>query len=417
MRYYPAFYRIRQKFSEMRIPDLRLSVKQAVREMALADKIRHGAAVAITAGSRGIANIAEILRLVGEEIRALDGKPFLVAAMGSHGGGTAQGMLEVLESLGITPETVRMPVKASGAVVHLGNTASGIPVYCAEEAYAADGIIVVNRVKAHTAFRGEHESGLYKMLSVGLGRARGAAAVHRLGPAKMAQVVYEVGSAVLNRVPVIGGIGIVENGNEETVVIKGCQPKDFETVDKKLLERAKSLAPSLPVEQIDLLIVEEMGKNYSGTGLDTNVIGRFYLEGVPEPEIPKITRIVVLGLSEASHGNANGVGLADFITKRLFDAIDLEKTYMNGLTTNFLRRIKLPVIMPDDEQAIKKAWESLRLDNPQQARVMIIHNTLHLDELYISEALYEEVAQLDHIIIEDKCTLEFNQGKLAIKKE
>jgi len=415
MNEYPKFYKVKQKFPSPKITNIKQAVKKAVTEMAVADKISTGDEIAITAGSRGITNMPEILRLLGEEIRALGGVPFLVAAMGSHGGGTGAGMLDVLQGLGITPDTVNMPVKASEKVAYLQDTESGFPVYCAEEAYSAKGIIVINRVKAHTAFRGPHESGLLKMLSVGLGRAKGAASVHSLGPAKIAQAVKEVGSTVLKRAPVIGGIGIVENGNEETAIIKGIKPAGFEETDKKLLEKAKSLAPSLPVEQADLLVVQEMGKNYSGTGMDTNVIGRFYLEGIPEPETPSITRIVVLGLSEASHGNANGIGLADFTTQRLFDAIDLEKTYLNGLTTNFLQRIKIPIIMPDDEQAITKAWESLRLKNAEEAKVVIIHDTLNLNELYISDALLEEVAQLDYVEVEKECTLCFKQGALKIR--
>ena len=411
---YPKFYKIKLSFPDFVVEDIEKSIKQAVSDMALSERIRSGDEIAITAGSRGITNIPEILKLIGNEVKTFGAKPFLVAAMGSHGGGQGPGMLNVLGSLGITEDRVKMKIKATDKVVYLKETESGFPVYCAEEAYQADGIIIVNRVKTHTAFHGPHESGLFKMLSVGLGRAKGAVSVHSLGPDKMAQSVYEVGKAILNRAPVVGGIAIVENGNEETAIIKGCKPDEFEYVDSSLLEEARKLTPSLPVKRADLLIIQEMGKNYSGTGIDTNVIGRFALDDFPDPKIPDITRIVVLNLSDASHGNANGVGLADFITKRLFDAIDLPATYLNGLTTNFLKRIKIPVIMPDDQQAIEKAWVSLRLEKPEKARVLIIHNTLNLNELYISEALLDEVVKLDNAVILSEYQLMFNNGTIVL---
>ncbi len=415
MKEFPGFYKVKQAFSNPEVKDIEAAVKQAVAETGIARRIRPGQRIAITAGSRGIANMPRILRLLGEAVRTFGGEPFLVAAMGSHGGGTGAGMLDVLAGLGITEDSVKMPIEASPRVVFLGDTASGFPVFCAREACSARGIIVVNRVKAHTAFRGPHESGLFKMMAVGLGRPKGAAAVHRLGPALMGRAVVDIGSAILERAPVIGGIGIVENGNEETALIKGTAPGDFHRVDAELLVKAKELMPTLPVEKLDLLVVREMGKNYSGTGMDTNVIGRFYLEGIDEPQTPRIRRIAVLGLSPASHGNANGVGLADFITRRLFAAIDFSATYLNGLTTNFLQRVKIPVIMPDDEQAVIKAWESLRLEAPQQARVVIIHDTLNLNEIFISRALKEEVEQLNYVTVEKKCMLTFNQGKLELE--
>ncbi|WP_366923937.1 lactate racemase domain-containing protein [Metallumcola ferriviriculae] len=412
MQSFPEFYKIRQVFDDQKEENLDRAMKRAFSEAGIDQRIKPGQSIAITAGSRGITDIPRLLALVGQEVRALGGEPFLVAAMGSHGGGTAEGMLEVLHSLGITEDTVKMPLAVSSETIQLDETSKGLPVFCAVEAKKADGVIVVNRVKAHTAFRGDHESGLLKMLAVGLGRAAGAAVVHRHGPARMAQTVVEMGNATLQCLPVIGGIGIIENGAEETALLAGAAPADFQRVDRELLQKAKKMMSRLPVDNLDLLVVEEMGKNYSGTGMDTNVIGRFYLEGVAEPKLPEIRRIAVLGLSAASHGNANGVGLADIITRKLYNAIDFPATYKNGLTTNFLERIKIPVVMPDDERALLQAWASLGLDAPECARVVMIHDTLNLHEMYLSPALKEEIKDLEHITVTGKYTLSFNRGRL-----
>lgn len=409
---FPTFYKITQSFANSGVDDLSGATRQALAEESILSSVNPGDRIAITAGSRGITGIGSVLRTVGEEVKKKGGIPFLVAAMGSHGGGTAAGMLAVLSSLEISAETVGMPIEASDRVQTLGKTKNGLMVYCAQEACQADGIIVVNRIKPHTSFRGDHESGLVKMLAVGLGRPVGAAEVHRLPAANMAEAVREIGLAVLEQVPVIGGIGIVENANERPAIVRGTTPRHLPRVDKELLIEARKLMPLLPVGNLDLLVVKEMGKNYSGTGMDTNVIGRFYLEGVAEPTFPGIRRIVVLALSEQSHGNANGVGLADFITRRFFDTIDFETTYLNGLTTNYLQRIKLPVIMPNDEQAVLKAWQSLRCADPRRVRAAVIDNTLHLEQMYLSAAVAEEVKDKPSISVEGKAKLMFNEGKL-----
>jgi len=409
----PQFFKIRQCFYDDKIKDVSSAVREAVLKLDLQENCQ-GKRIAITAGSRGISNIVNILRTVVKTVKKFGGDPFLVAAMGSHGGGTGHGMAEVLAGLGITNESIGAPVVSTGRVVELGTTRSGLRVYCAAEAVEADGIIVVNRVKPHTAFRGEHESGLLKMLSVGLGRAPGAEMVHRLGPLEMRNAIPEIAEIIIRKAFVLGGVAIVENANEDTAIIEGFPAEQIIDGDKRLLLKAREFMPGLPVEKLDFLVVREMGKNFSGTGMDTNVIGRWCLEEVPDPEKPSVKRIGVLDLSAASHGNANGIGLADFTTRRLFEKIDFDSTYLNGLTTNFLKRIMLPIILPTDRDVFERGIASLRLEG-REPRILIIENTLHLKEMYASMPLIKELEQKPNIIIGEPARIDFDsEGNLAL---
>ncbi|MFZ5754215.1 MAG: hypothetical protein ACOY3J_08225, partial [Bacillota bacterium] len=283
----------------------------------------------------------------------------------------------------------------------------------------ADGLIVVNRVKCHTAFRAPRESGLLKMMGIGLGRVPGADAIHSIGTEHIGQVILELARVVLAQVKVLGGVAIVENGYEETEGLYGLKPEEFEEQEALLLKKSNSLLPRLPLDKLDLLIVEEMGKNFSGTGMDTNIIGRWRIAGVPEPEKPQIKRLVVLDLSEPSHGNANGIGLADFTTRKLVDKIDFHATYLNCMTTGFLQRGMTPLTMENDRAAIEMALESLKLPDVSQARIMRIKNTLHLDEIWASENLREELLALPGIeIISTPQELVFdNKGSIVYSKE
>ncbi|MCL5046713.1 MAG: nickel-dependent lactate racemase, partial [Actinobacteria bacterium] len=318
----PRMVTLRRRFPQPRLEDVAAAVTQGLERLNLGDRVAPGGRVAITAGSRGITNIVTILASAVTFLKALGVEPFIVGAMGSHGGGTAQGQREVLQSLGITPDTVGAPVLTSDEVVALGETAGGHTVYCDKSAAEADGILVVNRVKPHTAFRAPNESGLMKMLTVGLGKHPGASSVHRLGPREIGEAIREMARLVLSAGKVVGGLAIMENSKEETAKIQGLRPEEIEAGEQALLVEAKALLPKLPVEDIDVLIVDEMGKNYSGTGMDTNVIGRWRIQGVPEPDSPRVSRLVVLDLSESSHGNATGIGLADFTTRRLVSKAD-----------------------------------------------------------------------------------------------
>ena len=344
-----------------------------------------GAQVVLTAGSRGIANYLTVLRTAVEFIREQGGEPFLVPAMGSHGGGTVAGRRAVLAGLGVTKESVGAPILDGDDVVEVGR-AGELPLYADARAKAADAILLINRIKPHTAFRGEKESGLLKMLVVGLGKVPGAALFHRLPPDHLGETLDAMGRALLENLPVVGGIALVEDAAEQTVLIEGIPAGEIPAREAELLKTARALLPRLPFTGADLLIVDEMGKNFSGTGMDTNVIGRFRLEGVPEPENPPAKRIFVRSLSPLSEGNANGIGLADFTTARLARTMDRRATYLNVLTTGYLNRGMLPLIFDTDREALKAAAQSLKKDFAE-CSVAWIKNTLHLQEILVTPDL------------------------------
>ncbi|NLT94189.1 MAG: DUF362 domain-containing protein [Clostridia bacterium] len=397
----PAMVKIKQRFPRPRVKDVPKKVKEELEKLNIEEKIGRGKRIAITGGSRGINHIADIYREIADFVSQKGGTPFVVSAMGSHGGGTPEGQRKILAHLGVTEEKIGCPVIASSDVVVLGTTPTHeIPVYCAKEAVEADGIIVVNRIKAHTAFRAPRESGLLKMLGIGLGRAPGAQAIHSRGTVEIGHVILELSRVVREKTNVIAGIAIVENGYEDTALLEGVKPEDFEEREAELLKIAKDLMPGIPFEKLDLLLVEEMGKNYSGTGMDTNVIGRWRIDGVPEPEKPHYKRIAVLDLSDFSQGNANGIGLADFTTQRLVQKIDYSATYLNCLTTGFVQRGMIPVTLNTDREVIEAALKTLHLEDWGKARIVRIKNTLYLDEMWCSESLLEEIKGNPNIEVE-----------------
>jgi hypothetical protein len=339
--------------------------------------------------------------------------------MGSHGRGTADGQRDLLKSLGVTEEKIGAPVLCSADVVQLGETEgplAGLPVYVSKEAAEADGLIAINRVKPHTSFHGPYESGLMKMLAVGMGRDRGASMVHRLGWSSMVQSIESIGSAVLEQLPVIGGLAIIENAHEETALLKGLPGAEIPDSETQLLELARDYMPFLPVDQLDLCVVLEMGKNYSGTGMDTNVIGRLRLQGIPEPAEPAIQFLAVLDLSKASHGNATGLGLADFTTERLVEKIDYEATYLNCLTSGGPVRAAVPMTLPTDEAVFEAVWRALKPESISEVRLLIVNNTLQLEELWVAEALLEEVSDREGIeVVGEPFPLEFDsKGQIVI---
>src|SRR5215203_1352495 len=365
-------------------------------------------------GSRGINDAVEVYRAAVETIREAGHEPFLFAAMGSHGRGTAEGQRDLLRSLDVTEEKVRAAVLCSDDVVELGESEeplAGLPVQVAREATEADGVIVINRVKPHTSFHGPYESGLMKMLAVGMGRAKGAPMVHQLGWDSMVESITSIGGAVLELLPVVGGLAIIENAREETALVKGLAAAEIPEEEKHLLDLARDYMPSLPVKRLDLCVVREMGKNYSGTGMDTNIIGRLRLQGMPEPTEPAIRCLAVLDLSEASHGNATGIGLADFTTERLVEKIDYEATYLNCLTSGGPIRAAVPMTLADDKALFEAAWQALKPERINEVRLLIAENTLHLEELWLSEVLLEEVeAREDVEAVGEPFPLEFDSG-------
>jgi hypothetical protein len=348
--------------------------------------------VGITVGSRGIGDIIPILISLVREVRASGGAPLLLAAMGSHGGGTEEGQRGILSSLGITEDSIGAPVVTCDKCAPIGTTPRGDAVFVLESALSPDVILPVNRVKAHTAFHGPVESGLHKMLAVGLGGPAGAARFHSMGAGELPRMLLDAGALILDKLPIPAGLAIVENGYDETALIKGIPSGDIAAEEPKLLDLAKSLMPSLPAQNLDALIIEEMGKNYSGTGMDTNIIGRLRIEGTPEPPSPSIEKIAVLDLSEESHGNANGIGLADITTKKLVGKIDRAATYLNCATTGFLIRGAIPVFLDSEREMMELMMRSLGARSAGGLRLIQIPNTLRLSECFVSEALIPEVA-------------------------
>lgn len=384
----PRFVRVRQRFAADRVADARAAAREGAARVLARHPLTPGARVAVTAGSRGVAELVDLYRGVADAVRASGGEPFLFSAMGSHGGGTADGQRALLASLGVTEDTVGMPVSCSADVVRIGETEKpigGLPVYVATEAVDADAVLVVNRVKPHTSFHGPYESGPLKMLAVGMGRADGASMVHRLGWAAMGDAIRSVSDVVRDRLPVLGAVAVVENAYEQPAVVEGVPADELDEREAALLEQARAWLPTLPVDELDLCVVREMGKNISGTGMDTNVIGRLRIQGIPEPPSPRITYLGVLDLTEASHGNATGVGLADFTTARLVAKIDADATNLNCLTTGSPIRAAVPMTLADDRALFGAVWQALRPERGADVRAAVVANTLHLDELWLSE--------------------------------
>ncbi len=346
--------------------------------------------VAVTAGSRGIARIDEILRSVIEGLKEMGAEPFIVPAMGSHGGATAEGQVEILASLGVTEESCGAPIRSSMETVEIGETDRGIPVFMDRIASEADGVVVVNRIKAHTDFRAEVESGLLKMASIGLGKHAQALALHGYGVEGIRDFMVEVGEEVMNSGHVLFGVGIVENAYDEPATIEAIPTREIPNRERELLREYMGMMPVLPVSDIDILYVDALGKNYSGTGMDTNVIGRFRILGVDEPERPNVKYLIVGDVSEESHGNALGVGLADLTTERLVGQIDRNAMNANVITSTFVERAKVPMVLSTDEEALQTAVRCNWGVPPEETRFVRIPNTLHLEHLYVSENLVEE---------------------------
>lgn len=381
---------VRQRFPRPRVADVGEAVAAQMQSIGLAGTLRPGARVAIPVGSRGIDQIAAILHAVVRTLQTWGAAPFLCAAMGSHGGGTIEGQRQILTHLGITPEAVGAPLYVTDQAVSLGRTESGDEAWCDAVAAQADAIFLVNRVKPHTSFRAPLQSGLCKMLAVGLGKVPGATQVHRRGAPAIGAIIRAIARLMWQQLPVIGGLAVIENGYNETARIVGLRPAEMEQREEELLQEATALLPRLPVLDLHLLIVDEMGKNYSGTGMDTNVIGRWRVPGLAEPDLPSIQRLIVRRLAPASGGNANGIGLADFTTRQLVAQIDWEATYLNVLTTTFLERAKLPITAPNDRIALEWAVTSLQLPPGQTVRAARIANTLALDEVWLTPELLGE---------------------------
>lgn len=398
----PVMHRARQRFDGPVLEDIEGETRAQVRRFAAT--IKPGARVAITAGSRGIANIARIIKSVGDEVRALGGDPFVMPAMGSHGKATAEGQIQMLAELGITEQSTTMPIISDMAVRQVGVVDEcGMPVYVAETALAADGVIVVNRVKPHTDFNGPIESGLAKICTIGIGKQRGAQAVHSYGVPGLKTWMPLAAKVVVKHANVLFGVAIVENAYEQTAFVEAVRAEDIaDEKERELQARSKSLMASLPFDDLDVLVIDEMGKQVSGAGMDTNVIGRMLVHGSDEFERPRISTIAILDLTDGSHGNAAGLGLADFTTQRLVNKVDFAAYYINCLTAGIggLQRGQVPMVMQTDRDAVKAAIQTCGEPRPGVVGVVHIKNTLQIGEIEISASLVNKARELPHLDVD-----------------
>ena len=390
----PQMYRIRQKVDPPVVADVAAAVRTEIGKLSLAGRCARGARVAVTGGSRGVANIALVLRTTCDCLKELGTKPFIVPAMGSHGGATAEGQIKVLARYGITPESMEVPILSSMETVEIGRMPWGFPVHVDKHAYEADHIVLVNRIKPHTNFRAHVESGLMKMLVIGLGKHQGAILAHRASvDVGLPRVIPEVARFSLSKLPILFGIGTLENVRHQTAKVEATLPEALEVTETRLLQEAWALFARIPFEFLHLLIVDEMGKEISGTGMDPNVLGRIYFAPNEEPKTPRYIRILVRDLTEKTAGNAVGMGLADFATRRLANKVNFQYTYTNALTGLSPMRSKLPIIFETDQDAIEGALKTIGLTEPPDAKVARIKNTLDLEYLYASDALLAEIRE------------------------
>ncbi len=402
----PRLVKINQHRATNGIADIPGAIAREIAKPGIGDQVRPGMRVAITAGSRGIANIAALIRATADELRRRRAEPFVIPAMGSHGGATAAGQAELLAGLGVTEASVGCPIVSSMEVVGIGALANGLTVYIDKNALYADGIVVLNRVKPHTAFRGPSESGMVKMLTIGLGKQIGADSCHAYGFGDMARHIVDMAAVVLAKAPVLFGLAVIENASDEICKIAGVPAAAIIDTDRQLLVEAKANMPRIPFVKMDVLIVDRIGKEFSGDGMDPNITGRYstpFASGGPD-----VNKIVVLDLTEATHGNANGLGVADFTTRRLINKINYQYTYANAFTSTITVPARLPLIMDTDYDAVRAAVKTCNARDLGRPRLVRISDTLHLGEMYISEAMAAEAsANPDLTLLGEPVAMEF----------
>lgn len=393
----PKMVKVRQNFDsqfEENVPDA--VIKQMMRP-EITQQIRSGMKIAITCGSRRIDNIALILKTIVAYCKMHGAEPFIFPAMGSHGGSTAQGQYEICHSYGVTEEFCGCPICSSMEVVEIAKTESGLPVCIDKLAFQADGIIVVNRIKAHPGFSGDYESGLMKMMVIGMGKQIGAAFCHSAGFGKFPQYLREIGQGILDTANIICGVGIIENAYDKTFSIHALTAKEIPEKEPELLKLAKSKMPRLLAEHCDVLVVDWMGKDISGSGMDANITGR---SGSPFKKVDnfRATRVVTLNLTDESHGSMGGVGNADIINKRIFEKGDITLTYPNSITHTYVKADAIPMMMDTDRLAIQCAIKTCACVD-KEPEIINIRDTLHLKDLYVSEGLAERIKDLPEIEI------------------
>lgn len=393
----PRMVKVKQLLDPTHIEteDIPAIVRDELEKAGTRDRIKKGDRIAISCGSRGVANIAVVIKAIVDYVKSCGGSPFVFPSMGSHGGATAEGQRLILSGYGVTEETMDCPILSSMETVFLGKTEDGRPVYSDKNAYSADGIILCCRVKAHTAFRGPYESGILKMAVIGMGKQKGAEACHVDGFLEMGRILQEVGKVVLDNTRVVSAVALVENAFDETCLISAMSKEDIWTEEPKLLKYAKSRMGRLFFDNIDTLVVDRIGKDVSGDGMDPNVTGRFAVPHV-QGDL-KVQHIAVLDLTEETHGNSNGIGLADVTTKRLVDKIDSDCTFPNVCTSTVLCTPKVPLFTHSDESCIQIALRTCNYIDREHPRVVRIKDTMHLEEIWISEAMLSEAESREDV--------------------
>ncbi len=391
----PDFIPAWQSFSDNSIDDIPAAVVSALNQSGLVDNVPVFKEVAIGVGSRGVANLPALVASTVTWFRSNGCRPFVIPCMGSHGGATGPGQIKVLADLGVTEETVGCEIRASMDVIEVGRLDNGLPVYMDRIAWEADGVFIINRIKTHTSFSGVHESGLVKMLTIGLGKQKGADTAHSRGFFDFPVIMPAMATMLLESKPtILGGLGVVENALEKTCLIEAIPANNLITRDAELLAYSKTLLPSLPLEKIDLLIIDQMGKNISGAGMDPNITGRHLSPA--KSGGPTVTRLVTLGLTEESMGNATGMGNADIIPRSMANAINFDYTYANVITSTSLGFVRMPMVLETDEAVLRCGVKtcSTAID---KIRAIRIKDTLHLDKLLLSPAAAEALSGHDNI--------------------
>jgi hypothetical protein len=391
----PPVWTVRQNIVAPVLADVEGAAREVARALFADPRLRPGASVAVGVGSRGISNLVAVVRAVVDELKRGGCAPFLVPAMGSHGGATAEGQESILRGYGITPQSCGAPIRATMEVQQVAALDDGYPVYFDRNALAADAVVVINRIKPHTDFTGEIESGLAKMCAIGLGKRKGADTIHRFGADGLRRIMPAVARKLTDTVNVAGGVAIIENQYGQTAEIHGLLAEDIgRKGEKRLLERARALMPRLPFDDLDVLVVDEMGKDVSGSGLDTHIVGRLYMPSIPESEWhgPRVRLVCALDITDESHGNAAGLGLADMVTRRLIERMDWNATAINHRTSQEggAYRGRLPIILEDAVSCVQAAIGMCGQGRPERVRLARIRNTKYVDVLEVSEALLME---------------------------
>ena len=383
----PQIMKVSQTFDNTKLDDVEGDLNQKLIDKNIKDKIKQGMKIAITGGSRGISSYKELMKTIVSFVKKCGATPFIVPSMGSHGGGTSEGQENMLKKLGITKESVGCEIISSMDVVEVGRTSKDLPVYIDKNAANADGIILLNRVKLHTSFRGKYESGLIKMMAIGLAKRKGADMTHFLRYENMAENLVEVGKIALNNLNIICGVASIENGYNEVADLFVLHKDEILQEEPKILEKSKRLMPRIYLDDMDVLIVNEIGKNISGTGVDTNIVGRFHTNAASGG--PNTVKLGFLDISEKSGGNGNGMGLADFVSKKFFRKIDFESTYINAITSTEPNSVKLPLVLDNDKYVFQGCVKLCGVKNIQDIKLVIINNTKELDEIYMSKSAFE----------------------------